>query len=146
MGSNEDKVDASEVVDLAELEKVSGTDNSYINEDFTDKSRDSYRLPAQEDDAIAVTVDGENHEMLDIGSRGLGIYLTRGDALKVDDSVHNIVLELNGEKLQLAGRVVHISGDGADKFLCGIELVDMDEKTEQTLLTFVQDRRKNAFE
>jgi c-di-GMP-binding flagellar brake protein YcgR len=106
--------------------------------------REIYRVPITKNDNISAQINGENFEVVNLGSHGVGIRTPRG-SFSVDDDVREIKLMLKGEILRFSGKVVHVTSYKADTYLCGIRLIDMDEVSQQKLLDCVYRIRANLF-
>jgi c-di-GMP-binding flagellar brake protein YcgR len=106
--------------------------------------RQIYRIPIKKDDKIAVTINGADHEVVNLGSHGIGIRLPPPGHFAVDNQEHEIKLLLNGELLKLRGKVVHVTKHGTD-YLCGIKFTELDEATQNKLLACVYRIRARLF-
>jgi hypothetical protein len=98
--------------------------------------RQSYREPVK-NEPLTVSVNGTAYGIADIGSRGIGVYLDRPDELAPGGN-YPVTIELQGQTLQLLGRVIHVSPDPIEKYLCGIELTNLGPTEEKSLQEFLQ--------
>ncbi len=106
--------------------------------------RHSYRGPVSEADTAEVEIDQQVFQLIDIGSRGIGIRLPRADFFAVG-STHTLLLRLGTESLTLKGKVTHISLDDANRAHCGIGLTDLSPEDEQKLQQFLLQKRASLF-
>jgi c-di-GMP-binding flagellar brake protein YcgR len=107
--------------------------------------RQIYRVPVKKSDRVNITVDGSEYEIVNLGSHGIGIRLPNPAPFKVSDHVHKIGLKIEGDYIRLSGKIVHVTPYETDHCLCGIQLIDMDEKSQQRLLDYVYRIRANLF-
>jgi c-di-GMP-binding flagellar brake protein YcgR len=107
--------------------------------------RQIYRIPITDTDKVSVLVNGQKHEVVNLGSHGVGILLSSPSSFRVNNESHTIDLLLDGEHLQSEGEIVHITQHGSDNYLCGIKLVNMDEKKQEKLLACVFRIRARLF-
>ena len=113
--------------------------------DADDVTRHSFRSPISETDHITATIGGQAYAVADIGSRGIGITLHEGTAL-VPGQRHDLTLALGGQNITLQGLVRHVTlDDEAGAFHCGIELLNLDRRTEQQLQEFILTQRHHLF-
>jgi c-di-GMP-binding flagellar brake protein YcgR len=106
--------------------------------------RQIYRIPIQKEDGIAVTINGDDYEVVNLGSHGIGIRLLLPQHFEVNSQDHDIKLLLDGELLQLKGKIVHVTKHGPD-YLCGIKFSGLDEATQNKLLACVYRIRARLF-
>jgi hypothetical protein len=107
--------------------------------------RQYFRIAVRETDSITIKVDGQEYDVVDVGDRGIGIRLSPEDIfLAVEDEL-GIELNINGIVHNLQGKVVHVSPDGPEEFLCGIEFMKLDDKSKQQLLDYLQNSRTEIF-
>ncbi|MDA8165391.1 MAG: PilZ domain-containing protein [Desulfobacteraceae bacterium] len=107
--------------------------------------RQIYRVPVEKEDKVTVAIDGNNYDVVNLGSHGIGIRLPNPPSFSVDARNHEIRLGIGGKILLLTGKIVHVTPYGADSHLCGIKLVDMGKETEQLLLDCVYRLRAKLF-
>lgn len=113
------------------------------DEELKKITRHSFRGAVSESDAAAVQINDQQFTVSDIGSRGVGIILPQADIFSIGDTLP-INLLLHGKTFTLQGMIKHISPmEGA--FLCGIELINLDEDAEEKLQAFLQTKRINIF-
>ena len=107
-------------------------------------SRHSFRGPIYEVDAIEVLINDQKFDLVDIGSRGIGINLPEADIFSINDTVA-IKLLLHEKSFSLEGQIKHISSLKSNYHRCGIELINLDQDTEKKLQTFLQTKRVDLF-
>jgi c-di-GMP-binding flagellar brake protein YcgR len=106
--------------------------------------RQIYRIPIKKEDGIAVTINGDDYEVVNLGSHGIGIRLSPPGHFEVSNQDHDVRLLLDGELLRLKGKIVHVTRHGAD-YLCGIKFSGLDELTQNKLLGCVYRIRARLF-
>lgn len=114
------------------------------SEEIKKISRHSFRCPVSGVDAVEVQINDQKFDLIDIGSRGIGITLPEADTFAIDDTVA-VKLLLQEKSFSLDGQIKHISSLGSGLHLCGIELINLDQDSEQQLQTFLQTKRVNLF-
>lgn len=107
--------------------------------------RQIYRIPITETDDVSVKINGEKHEVVNLGSHGIGVLLKQADSLDVNNQTHDVDLRLNGERLLLKGKIVHVTPYSADHYLCGMKLINLDDASQEKLLACVYRIRANLF-
>ena len=107
--------------------------------------RQYFRITVKETDSITIKVDGQKYDVVDVGERGIGIRLSPEDIFLAVEDVLEIELNLDGTVNNLQGKVVHISPDGPEDFLCGIEFIKIDQKSNKHLLDYLQNSRTKIF-
>lgn len=108
-------------------------------------TRHVFRQPNQKDTRISLLVHGEPFEVVNISANGIGISLEVGHPFVTGQILDSLTLELEGEILNLKGRMVHIS---PREFLLigGIELVDMSGEDQEKFARFLERERKSLFD
>ena len=107
--------------------------------------RHYFRITVKETDSITIKVDGQKYDVVDVGDNGIGIRLSPEDIfLAVEDEL-GIELNIDGIVHNLQGKVVHISPNGPEEFLCGIEFVKLDVKSKDQLMGYLQNSRTEIF-
>ncbi|MFQ5484580.1 MAG: PilZ domain-containing protein [Desulfobacterales bacterium] len=108
-------------------------------------TRGSFRTPVSGAGTATVQINDQLFDVENIAPRGIGIRVAHADMFFVNQKIDSVQLILEGNSFHLKGRVVHISPDGAGKFLCGIEFVDMDRESEEKLLDYLKKSRTELF-
>jgi hypothetical protein len=108
--------------------------------------RQYFRIAVKETDSITIKVDGQEYGVVDVGDRGIGIRLSPEDIfLAVEDEL-GIELDIGGIVHNLQGKVVHISPNGPEEFLCGIEFIKIDKKSKEQLMDYLKNSRADIFQ
>jgi len=113
--------------------------------DLEQITRDIFRIPVIESHEVTALLDGQNYPVVNLGRKGIGILIPTEDAFAVSSSSHAIVLQLNAQRFELTGRVVHISPHESDNYLYGIELIDMSQDSEQAINEYIKKNRATLF-
>ena len=107
--------------------------------------RQYFRINVKDTDSITIKVDGQKYDVVDVGDSGIGIRLSPEDIfLAVEDEL-GIELNIDGIVHNLQGKVVHISPNGPEEFLCGIEFIKIDQKSKEQLMGYLQNSRTEIF-
>ncbi len=106
-------------------------------------TRHVFRIPVSDNDDIAISIDGQHYNVVNLGSNGVSILLTE-DSFEVDQLLDSIELNLCKESFQLNGKIVHIS-PREFKLIAGIEFSNMDENIANKLYDFLQTNRQDLF-
>jgi len=107
--------------------------------------RQYFRITVDETDSITIKVSGQKYDVVDVGDNGIGIRLSPEDIfLAVEDEL-GIELNIDGIVHNLQGKVVHISPNGPEEFLCGIEFIKIDQKSKEQLMGYLQNSRTEIF-
>jgi hypothetical protein len=106
--------------------------------------RDVYRLPIEDEDKVAIEINGTNYEVINMGANGVGIQVDEESAFAAGQQLDAIKLQLDTDHLQLRGRVVHVSPRDF-QLMCGIEFIKMGKENEGTMLKFLRRHRDNLF-
>ena len=106
--------------------------------------RDVYRLPIEDEDKVAIEINGTNYEVINMGANGVGIQVDEESAFAAGQQLDAIKLQLDTDHLQLRGRVVHVSPRDF-QLMCGIEFIKMGKENEGTMLNFLRRHRDNLF-
>jgi hypothetical protein len=106
--------------------------------------RHVYRLPIEEEDKVAMEIDGTSYEVINLGTNGAGILVDEESSFTAGQQLAGIKLQLDTHHLQLQGRVVHVSPRDF-QLICGIEFIKMGKENEGTMLNFLRRHRDNLF-
>ena len=131
--------------DLAELQKVLSQQSSEIETAREEVVRHSFRVPFAKEDAVFVEIAGKSYPVANISDRGLGIRLPEESEFSCGEELQEIVFNFGGRPTVLKGRIVHVSMEEENAFLCGISLMEMSEEQEKMLSELVQQQRLAMF-
>ncbi|MBU0485599.1 MAG: PilZ domain-containing protein [Proteobacteria bacterium] len=141
---SDNKIVEYQIYNLAEQKD----ENDKVSTDRTvkSKSRQSFRLPAKDlsPPPVIAMIDGISYEVIDIGSKGLGLAVDNPGVFKVGEK-HSVTLVLNDLEMSMQGQVMHVSRDISGNIICGFELGDMDKESEQKLHTYLLEQRGEIF-
>ena len=107
-------------------------------------SRNSFRIPINELDKLALRINNHPFEIINITSVGISIHLVSAGVFYVGDIIDTIELDIDGDLFTFQGRVRHISPRDSDGYLCGIELIDSIKSRKRDFLDFIQKKYKNV--
>jgi hypothetical protein len=108
--------------------------------------RESFRAPGGEFGTVSVQIGDQHFDVVNIGTHGIGILLSQGDAFSINEELHSIDLIWQGNSFTLQGKVVHISPTESGTYLCGIELTRVDEASDKQLHEHLERHRSALFE
>jgi len=106
--------------------------------------REFFRIPVSEVDPVEIKIDGVPYEVANVASNGIGITVNKPELFQGDDRKHDVDLTIAGSTYQSIGEIVHIS-PGDSGYLCGIELIDLDEDVYLQLQDYMHRNRVSLF-
>ena len=113
--------------------------------DLHEIMRKYFRISVRGNDAVSIKINSVPYEIIDFGDRGIGVRLSPEDIfVSVGDELP-IELKIENKVHNLQGKVVHISPEGPEEFLCGIEFINVDKKTKAQFLDYLQSWREKIF-
>lgn len=107
--------------------------------------RRAFRLPSMAAANVMVEVNGTGYEVVDICRDGVGLRIAKDASFPVAGERVRLTVTLDGAVHDAAGRIVHVSPDFSDQYLCGIQFVDLKGKFLKILHTFLDARRLDWF-
>jgi len=113
--------------------------------DLQEIMRKYFRISVKGNDAISIKINNVPYDVIDIGDRGIGIRLSPEDIFVAVDDELPIELKIENLVHNIKGKVVHISPEGPDELLCGIEFINIDMKTKANLLEYLESWREKIF-
>lgn len=106
--------------------------------------RNFFRIPIEDPEIATISIDGKSFEVINLASSGVGIYLKDANKFAPEDQVADIQLTIHGKTCTVKGRIVHVTPSDVN-FLCGIELLDLDEEATKMLAGFVDQHKSSLF-
>jgi c-di-GMP-binding flagellar brake protein YcgR len=107
--------------------------------------RKHFRVSVRGNNDISVMINDVKYEIFDISEGGIGIllsaediFISAGDELQVD-------LTIKETTNNVQGKVAHISPEGPEEFLCGIEFININQDLKGFLAHFVQSYKESMF-
>ncbi len=129
--------------------KKASEDYEFIDDQELEKiTRKSFRLPISQSETVTASISGKKYDVVNIvGSErvGIGIRLKKKDIFSAGEEISGIQLVLKSSLVKLKGIVLHVSPDGSGRYLCGIELIKLDDETLTTLRKFIMESHANLF-
>jgi len=113
--------------------------------DLEQITRDIFRIPVLETHDVTALLEKQNFPVINVGSKGIGILLTDEESFPVSDQIFDIMLRLMGKEFELQGKIVHVSPHESGNYLCGIELLDLNNECEQTIASYIKNHRSSMF-
>ena len=112
--------------------------------DNNDGGRKFFRIPVDETSKVTIKIGGANYVVVNVAAGGVGIFLDDVNTFETGDKVTDIVLSIDDVSCEVTGCIAHVSPDDTN-YLCGIEILDMDDKTRTLLQRFIDDHRASLF-
>ena len=113
--------------------------------DLQEIKRNYFRISVRGSDDISMKINDATYEVINLGDHGIGIRLTPEDIFfEVDDEL-SITLMIKGVTHNLQGKVVHISFSGPEEYLCGIDLINLDQQVKEELLGYLESCKEKIF-
>ena len=113
--------------------------------DLQEIMRRYFRISVKGNGDITIKINEAKYEVIDVGDRGIGIKLTPEDIFVAVEDELPIEMKIQGIVHNLQGKVVHISPAGPEEFLCGIEFINIDKKSKDGLMNYLQNCREQIF-
>jgi len=113
--------------------------------DLQEIMRKYFRINVKEGSDISLRINEAHYEVIDVGDSGIGIRLTPEDIFIAAEDELPIELKIKGVVHKMQGKVVHISPAGPEEFLCGIEFINIDKKSKDKLMAYLQESREKIF-
>jgi len=106
--------------------------------------RHFFRIPIEDPEIATISIDGKTFDIINLASSGVGIYLEDADRFTPEEKVADIKLTIHGKTCTVKGRIVHVTPSDIN-FLCGIEILDLDEEAMAMLQGFVDQHKSSLF-
>jgi c-di-GMP-binding flagellar brake protein YcgR len=113
--------------------------------DLQEIMRKYFRISVKGSSDVSMKINEAHYDVIDIGDSGLGIRLTPEDIFIAAEDVLPIELKIKGVVHKMQGKVVHITPAGPEEFLCGIEFINIDKKSKEELMAYLQESREKIF-
>jgi len=113
--------------------------------DLQEIKRKYFRLSVKGNEDITMKINDAEYTVIDVGDHGIGIRLTPEDIFFAVDDELPIELKIKGVTHNLQGKVVHISLSGPEEYLCGIDLLNLDDQAKKELMGYLESCREKAF-
>ena len=113
--------------------------------DLQEIMRKYFRISVKENSDVSMMINEVHYDLIDVGDSGIGIRLTPEDIFIAAEDELPIELKIKGVVHNMQGKVVHISPAGPEEFLCGIEFINIDKKSKDKLMEYLQESREKIF-
>ena len=107
--------------------------------------RKHFRVSVKGNSYISVKIHEVKYEIFDISEGGIGILLSPEDIFIAEGDELQTELTIKETIHNLQGKVAHISPEGPEELLCGIEFINIDKDTKDILAQFVKACKENIF-
>ena len=118
-----------------------------MSENDTDKAgqRESFRYPVSSGQALQLVVNEKVHEIADIGSNGVGIYIPDKKQLGDVGDTFMSTLRCGDTLIEIECRVAHLTAESAGLIRCGLEFCDLQDDVESKLFECLTRRQESYF-
>ena len=113
--------------------------------DLHEIKRNYFRINVKGSDAVSVKINNIPYDVIGLNDGGIGIRLSSEDILVSVGDELPLELTIKDMVQSLLGKVVHITPLGQKEFLCGMEFLNMDNKTKAKVMEFLELCRENIF-
>ena len=113
--------------------------------DLQEAMRKNFRINVTGNGDISVKINDAKYDIINVGNNGIGIKFGPEDILVTVKDELSVELKIMGARHNLQGKVVHISPEGPEDLLCGIEFINLDQKVKEKLIEFMQACREKMF-
>ena len=113
--------------------------------DLQDIKRKHFRISVKDNDAVSLKINNVPYELIDISDHGIGVQLGSEDILVAVGDELPLEITMDGQVHNLQGKVVHINPLGPEDYLCGIEFINMGEKTKAAWTDYLRTFREKIF-
>jgi len=113
--------------------------------DLQEIMRKYFRISVKESSDVSMRINDAHYDVIDVGDSGIGIRLTPEDIFIAAEDQLPIELKIKGVVHKMQGKVVHISPAGPEEYLCGIEFINIDKKSKNKLMEYLQEARDKIF-
>ncbi len=110
-----------------------------------DVVRKSFRLPQSELQEVVTSVDGVKYEVVDLSLSGVGVRLPKDADFPASGDKVDLEIAIVDKKHSLAGKVVHMSPDYSNQYLCGIKFTNAKKSFQKDLEAFLKNNRDHLF-
>ncbi len=131
--------------ELAELQQRMAADPAFCRRAREALARSAFRAPCAEDEGALLRIRGEEFPVVNIGPKGVGFLVAREDRFALDAVLADLELVIDEHRFHFRGRVVHVSPAEDDRWLVGVEILDLASGDEETIHALVLDRRRRLF-
>ena len=128
----------------AEEDKTVSLAESFLELGTSNKIRQTYRVQVAEGEHIKVIINDIEYEVVDIASKGVGLRITKLDKFSVGEIVKPIRMVLHNKTFRLTGKIVHVTSEGPETSLCGVEFVNLTDESRAVLLDYL--KNNSAFD
>ena len=113
-------------------------EDSFYKLGLEKKIRQTFRVPVAEGDNVKAIIDDIEYEVADIATKGIGIRITKLDKFKLGQTIKPLRVIIQDKTFRLEGRIVHITPDGPDTSVCGIEFINLPAGSRDMLLDYLK--------
>ena len=107
--------------------------------------RKYFRVNLKGNNDISVKINDVKYEIFDISEGGIGVLLSPEDIFIAEGDEQQIELTIKEATHNLQGKVAHISPEGPEELLCGMEFINIDKDKRDILAQFVQACKETIF-
>ena len=107
--------------------------------------RHAYRLTKDVGEDVKVALNGKSFLAVDLGYEGVGVRVSKNDKFPSAGEELTINISFDGGTHEVTGKVVHVSPDFSDQYLCGIKFLGDDSSFAGKLEAFLDRGRSSLF-
>lgn len=113
------------------------SDSNNVRSDPT-AIRQSFRVPVNVQDDIAVRLDNQIYRVVDICPGGVNITDRNQTPFKIEQLIENCELMIPGSRIKdLTARIIHCSSDSERNWNNGIKWIDLSDEAQEQIATIV---------
>lgn len=113
--------------------------------DLEEIIRDSFRMPVGESDDIAVVIDGQSFDVINISNTGIGIRVEDPGNFSVSDVLDGSEIHIQGKTINPKLEICHISPQVQGGYICGIRFINLKNEGYNLISDFIQRKGKELF-
>ncbi len=108
-------------------------------------TRETYRAPVDSSQPVQVQIRKDRFDAVNVARRGIGFIVPGPDAFQLEEILDPVTVICGKTRIPLKGRVVHISPSETGRYLCGIEFIHADEKSQLQFEAYLERNRLALF-
>lgn len=113
--------------------------------DLQEAMRKNFRINVKGNSDVTVKINDAKYEVFDVVDNGIGIIFSPEDILIAVGDELPIELTIKETTYNLQGVVVHISPEGPEELLCGIDFINIDKNSKEKLMQYIQTCKERIF-
>lgn len=128
----------------------SGRSSLQNDPDLKKVFRKSFRLPLDKKNPMRVHVGNSHYDLINMVAFekvgiGIGVRVSQKEDFSLGDELTSVQFDLGEKHFNVIGKVRHISPEHDGAYICGIELIHLDEKDLDALKSYIQKYHDEMF-